>query len=222
MFDTQKFGRYIAEKRKFLDMTQSALADKLGVTRQAVSRYELGDSFPDVSVLVTIAEIFEVTLDELILAGGATMGETKILANAAYGICADSENIDDIMGVAPFLRPSMLSTLAKKYAQDGIDISGIVVLSEYLSDGNIAELICKANYNPMSEETLAKFLPMLDNVSKAAVFEKILEGKLSYRFIKQMLPYASHLISHMEAAVIDGALPAEVLGYIGEYIESLL
>ena len=69
IFNTQKFGGYIALLRKKADMTQSELADRLNITRQAVSKYEVGDSFPDVSILVSIAEVFGVTLDELIAAG---------------------------------------------------------------------------------------------------------------------------------------------------------
>ncbi|MBQ8524201.1 MAG: helix-turn-helix transcriptional regulator [Clostridia bacterium] len=220
MFDPQKFGRYIAAKRKELDLTQSALADRLDVTRQAVSRYELGDSFPDVSVLVIIAEVFSVTLDELILAGGATMGEKQILKNAAQGICAESGEFEDVMNLAPLLRPSTLSALAEKYAKEGIDITSVVTLSEYLSDNSIAELIGKASFDTFDEEVLARFLPILDNASKAAVFEKILEGKLSYLFIEKFIPHASHLICQMEAAVIDGALPAEVLRYINDYVSA--
>ena len=218
MFDTQKFGRFIAAKRKERNMTQSALADKLDVTRQAVSRYELGDSFPDVTVLVIIAEVFGVTLDELISAGGTTMGETKILGNVALGICAEDGKIDDLVGIAPLLRPNTQSFLAEKYAKDGIDISALVSLSEYLSDDTTADLIAKADCDGMDEKLLSRFLPILDNNSKNAVFEKILEGKLSYEFIKDLIPYASYLFSHMEAAVIDGALPSEVLTYMKDYL----
>ena len=66
MFDIKKFGGYLSSLRKKADMTQMELADRLNLTRQAVSRYEHGDSFPDVSILVTIAEIFHVSLDQLI------------------------------------------------------------------------------------------------------------------------------------------------------------
>ncbi len=46
MFDTRKFGAFLARLRKNADMTQSELADKLNLTRQAISKYERGDSFP--------------------------------------------------------------------------------------------------------------------------------------------------------------------------------
>ena len=220
MFNTQQFGKYVAEKRKSLDMTQSALADMLNVTRQAVSRYEIGDSFPDITILVSMAEIFGITLDELILSGGATMKETKILGDAARGVITDGGNIDDIVGIAPLLRPSVLSKLAERYSAEGIDISSLVTLSEFLGGSTVADLMEKVNYENIDEDILSRFLPILDNASKYAVFEKILEGKLSYQFIKKLLPYTPHLMCHMEAAVIDGALPADVLKYIGEFVSN--
>ena len=59
MFSIEKFGIYLSRLRKQYDMTQSELADRLNLTRQAVSRYERGESFPDISILVKIAEIFD-------------------------------------------------------------------------------------------------------------------------------------------------------------------
>ncbi len=75
--DTQKFGRYIAKLRKDADMTQSELADRLSLTRQTVSHYEMGDSFPDVSILVLISDIFGISLDELIASGNPTHGNQR-------------------------------------------------------------------------------------------------------------------------------------------------
>ena len=75
MFDTKKFGANVSRLRKNVDMTQSELADKLNLTRQAISKYEVGESFPDISVLILIAEIFGISLDVLINAGEPTMGE---------------------------------------------------------------------------------------------------------------------------------------------------
>lgn len=77
MFDTAKFGSYIASLRKAADMTQSELGDRLGLTRQAISRYECGESFPDVTVLGKLAEIFGVTVDTLIGSGTPSRGEAR-------------------------------------------------------------------------------------------------------------------------------------------------
>ncbi|MBR3998259.1 MAG: helix-turn-helix transcriptional regulator, partial [Clostridia bacterium] len=123
IFNTQKFGGYIALLRKKADMTQSELADRLNITRQAVSKYEVGDSFPDVSILVSIAEVFGVTLDELIAAGEPTDGESRVLGELALGKETLADNMDDVMNLAPLLRPSTLEKISSKLALHGVDIS---------------------------------------------------------------------------------------------------
>jgi len=69
MFDTKKFGAYLAAKRKYMDMKQSELAKKVNLTRQSISKYETGESFPDISIIIQFAEIFGITIDELIKSG---------------------------------------------------------------------------------------------------------------------------------------------------------
>ncbi len=58
-------GNKIAELRKEKSMTQEALANKLGVSNQAVSKWEANQSCPDIQLLPQIADIFGVTLDSL-------------------------------------------------------------------------------------------------------------------------------------------------------------
>lgn len=58
-------GQIIAQNRKERDMTQEALAEKLGVTNQAVSKWESGQSDPDIAVLPKLADLFEISVDAL-------------------------------------------------------------------------------------------------------------------------------------------------------------
>ena len=62
---TVNIGRTIARERRRKGVTQEALADHLGVSKAAVSKWELGQSLPDVSLLPRIAAYFSLTLDEL-------------------------------------------------------------------------------------------------------------------------------------------------------------
>ena len=79
MFDTMKFGKALSTLRKSADMTQNDVADRLNLSRQTISKDERGESFPDISVLVMIADLFQVTLDQLIDYGEPTHGESLIL-----------------------------------------------------------------------------------------------------------------------------------------------
>lgn len=62
----EKVGRFICKVRKNKKLTQAELADKIHVTNKAISRWERGIGFPDVSLLEPIAKSLDVTVDELI------------------------------------------------------------------------------------------------------------------------------------------------------------
>ena len=59
-------GNRIISLRKAQQFSQEELADKIGVSRQAVSKWERGESIPDIFVLKQIADLFGVTVDFLI------------------------------------------------------------------------------------------------------------------------------------------------------------
>lgn len=60
------FSENIKRLRKERDLTQETLADFLGVSFQAVSKWERGESYPDIELLSTIADFFSVSTDELL------------------------------------------------------------------------------------------------------------------------------------------------------------
>ncbi|HOK81223.1 MAG TPA: helix-turn-helix transcriptional regulator [Clostridia bacterium] len=61
-----RFGDFLYTLRKEKGMTQTELADLLGVTNKAVSKWETGESYPETSLLVPIANVFGITVDELL------------------------------------------------------------------------------------------------------------------------------------------------------------
>lgn len=64
--DPIKIGKFISEMRKKNGMTQSDLASKLNVTNQAISKWENGRGIPDVEMLKSLSEVFNVNIDELL------------------------------------------------------------------------------------------------------------------------------------------------------------
>ena len=59
------FSEIIAFYRRKLGLTQEALAQRLGVTNQAVSKWESGQSCPDIALLPQLADLFGITIDQL-------------------------------------------------------------------------------------------------------------------------------------------------------------
>lgn len=62
----KEIARRLAARRKQAGLSQEALADKLGVSRQAVSKWERAESLPDTGNLIALAAIYGLTLDELL------------------------------------------------------------------------------------------------------------------------------------------------------------
>ena len=62
----QTMGKRIAANRKALGLTQDQMAEKLGVTAQAVSKWENDQSCPDIAMIPRLAELFGITTDELL------------------------------------------------------------------------------------------------------------------------------------------------------------
>lgn len=63
--DQIKIGRFIKQKRKEKGMTQSKLAEKLGVTDRAISKWENGNCMPDSGIIADLCKILNVTINDL-------------------------------------------------------------------------------------------------------------------------------------------------------------
>ncbi len=67
--DAKKTGKFISDNRKKQGLSQKELAEKLHITDKAVSKWERGLSFPDITMLIPISEILEITLYDLLTGG---------------------------------------------------------------------------------------------------------------------------------------------------------
>ena len=64
--DQVKIGKFIAACRKKVGLTQLQLAEKLGITDKAVSKWETGKALPDASCMLALCEILEITVNDLL------------------------------------------------------------------------------------------------------------------------------------------------------------
>ena len=122
--DQIKIGAFLKVLRKEKNLTQEQLAEQLGVSGRTVSRWETGNNMPDISLLVEIAEFYEVTIPELI--NGERKSETmneneKEVATtmADYATEEKSEILKSIQNVLP-VHPGSPET--------HVDLRGIQVL----------------------------------------------------------------------------------------------
>ena len=209
MFDTVTIGRKIAELRKAHNMTQFELADALGISFQAVSNWERGASMPDISKLPELAEIFGVTIDEVLgknnpaivqLAHGETIDtraatpeeieEAAMIAKPSQLEKTVADNFDSLTDAAA--SASSPESEDKTPGENGEkseshDYGVLKVLLPYLNDSDVARL---------AREALAKgksigiFLPFMDEKSVDELAQSAFE-KGGIDAITSYLPFMS-------------------------------
>ncbi len=116
-----EFNNKLYDLRKQKGFSQEELANRLNVSRQTVSKWEVGDSTPDMEKLVAISDLFEISLDELVLDKAAVSSEETF---------SKSEVLSE-------LKEKLLTDENKKRAKKGFKIAGIVfgvlVLADVIS-----------------------------------------------------------------------------------------
>jgi len=176
MFDTVKVGKKIAQLRKANNMTQFDLADTLGISFQAVSNWERGNSMPDISKLPEIAELFHVSIDEILGKSNA------ILNQVAEGKEIEVTNLSekDISEAAALMKPQQIKETVDPSKCDPKTISAFL---PFLDDDYIEELLCKYK---AAGNNIAVFLPFL---SYEKIEELAGEAITKGESIKTYLPF---------------------------------
>ena len=75
--DQIKIGEFISSKRKEKSLTQAALAEKLGITDRAISKWERGKGLPDASLMLDLCEILDITVNELLCGESVSMEDNN-------------------------------------------------------------------------------------------------------------------------------------------------
>lgn len=177
MFDMQKIGKKIVTLRKQNNMTQMELADRMGISFQAVSNWERGNSMPDISKLPELAEIFGVSLDEL-------LGEKSSLVEAAVEDrleeCVKSGEVveEEIEDVLPILKPKQIQNMAAN-----ADAQTLQTFLPFLDEDDVAELAREAKENG---QQFTMYLPFMDD---EVIAEWAREDRKNGRNIAMYLPF---------------------------------
>ena len=93
--DQIKIGKFIAERRKQNGLTQMQLAEKLGITDRAVSKWETGKAMPDSSVMLELCSILKITVNDLLSGEVVTVDNyNKELENKLIEMVKEKEQSD--------------------------------------------------------------------------------------------------------------------------------
>ncbi len=115
----KKTGEQIAMLRKSKGLTQNELGERLGVSFQAVSKWERGETLPDVAVLPDLAKVLETTVD-FILNGGEKTVEYKgkiSVSDMIHGL-RSFENMGRLLGKENIIYRSAINGINEKMNTD--------------------------------------------------------------------------------------------------------
>ena len=93
--DQVKIGKFIAERRKNVNLTQMQLAEKLNITDRAVSKWETGKSMPDSAIMLELCDILKISVNDLLCGEVVTMDNyNKELENNLLEMIKQKEQAD--------------------------------------------------------------------------------------------------------------------------------
>lgn len=107
MFSMQEIGARISTLRKQQNMTQMELADRLGISFQAVSNWERGNTMPDIAKLPELAELFGVSIDEL-FGKPAPILHAALNNTLAEYVQEAKPALEELAETAPILKPEQI------------------------------------------------------------------------------------------------------------------
>ncbi|KRK78890.1 helix-turn-helix domain-containing protein [Companilactobacillus nodensis] len=109
-----QIGTQLQQRRKEHNMSQEALADKLHISRQSISKWENGTSLPSFANVVAISELFDISLDELI------KGDENLMKELEKGPKINKAAFAVIIGIALGIVAYIMSTTVFHLSEDTV------------------------------------------------------------------------------------------------------
>lgn len=205
MFDMVRIGKNIARLRKEAGLTQMGLADAMGISFQAVSNWERGQTMPDISKLPQLAAILGVSVDGLLGAEEAGVVERAMDAEKAplsVGELADiapllppeearrnfertrdqteraggSIDLRQLEELAPFLDEEDLGALALSAVESGCELDEIARLAPFMAEEDVGRAVYRALELGADPGDLAALAPFMDEEDVGAAARAAIDG----------------------------------------------
>ena len=167
MFDQQRIGANIMKARKAKGLTQMALADGLNVSFQAVSNWERGQTCPDLSNLMELSRLLDISVDALLGNERAAAITKEIAADKAPDL-----KPEELEQLAPLLTEEQADEAAENVAADFQTLSA---LAPYLSEEFLGEAALMIYKRTGDLNGVMGVVPFLDEDVVGELAEKIVE-----------------------------------------------
>ncbi len=162
MVDREQIGMRIAALRRRAGLSQAALAGKLGISAQAVSKWESGRNLPDIDLFRELAWLFNMTIDSIVegdLSFVQKSGQKKLPASVE-ALIPDAERRKVLQSLAPYSSDTELYSFAKEMSAGRLELSlaaGVVRRNEKLETD--FQRVVSIPASAMEEGTLRETAP---------------------------------------------------------------
>ena len=184
MFDMRKIGKRIAELRKSKNITQMALADMMGISFQAVSNWERGESMPDISKLGELSEIFGVSIDDILCNKRAA----EIVEEISAGEKPSDITPEELTETVPLMAPKQAEESIKEN-KNKMTISQLAALAPYMNGDDLGEIAVGLAKNGGSLEDVAALAPYMDEDDVGKVVRELVKNGGSLEDIAALAPF---------------------------------
>ena len=160
--DQIKIGKFIAECRKKASLTQMQLAEKLGITDRAISKWETGKSLPDSSIMLELCGMLGITVNDLLSGEVVTMDNyNKEMENNLLEMVKQKEEADKrllklemvlvIIAVLPLIAAAVIASIVPIEEWKGGLLVGLSLLPLLIATPFALKIEQKAGYYACKE-----------------------------------------------------------------------
>ena len=138
MFDTIKIAKKIREARIAQNMTQMNLADAMGVSYQAVSNWERGNSMPDISKLEDLCSALKISIVELL---GMENQETATVEKIIQ--TEETVTVEELSSIAPIVSPEEVKEWVEKECgeEKKWNVAALIPIVPYLDEDFLEDIV---------------------------------------------------------------------------------
>ena len=178
--DIEKIGKFLRKSRRRWGLTQGDVAEHLGVSPQAVSKWERGENLPDMAFLPDISKLLEVGVDEIL--------------NAGRGEEDGSEGLQKLVDTPLFEKILARIQMAGSLEELALDLDFFVYLGGRQKSDIISELLKMKDYHLALDE----ILPYSNQAQRGTIVAYILEAQ-DYYLLEQI---SSHMSNESKATAL--------------------
>ncbi|MCL2574611.1 MAG: helix-turn-helix domain-containing protein [Defluviitaleaceae bacterium] len=182
--DIASIGKFLKKSRRHHGLTQGDVAEHLGVSPQAVSKWERGENLPDMAFLPDISKLLEIGVDEILNAGRADEGK--------------DDSIQKLVDTPLFEKIIASLQQADSLAELALDLDFFVYLGTAQKSDTIAALLNMSDYHLALDE----ILPYCNQAQRGTVVEHVLEER-DYDILEQI---SSHMSNELKATALEKLL----------------